>query len=78
MVLPLLKGGGSYEGLVDRSMLPNGLGKEYYPALLKNQTNLRYYGYFLNGKKHGNGTLYNTDGTIKYEGEFVNNKPKGS
>ena len=65
--------GGAYIGPVDRLNRPNGLGKEYFPPL--NQHKLRYYGYYLNGKKHGNGTLYNNDGKIYHHGEFLYGKP---
>ena len=65
--------GGTYIGSVDRLNRPNGLGKEYFPPL--NQHRVRYYGYYLNGKKHGNGTLYNNDGGISHHGEFLYGKP---
>ena len=65
--------GGTYIGTVDRLNRPNGLGKEYFAPL--NQHRVRYYGYYLNGKKHGNGTLYNNDGEIYHHGEFLYGKP---
>ena len=68
--------GGTYSGLVDRYKRPNGLGKEYYPPY--NLKKVRYYGYYLNGKKHGNGTLYDIDGEVYYVGEFHNGNPIGN
>ena len=65
--------GGAYIGLVDRLDRPNGLGKEYFPPPSANI--IRYYGYYLNGKKHGNGTLYNINGKVDYYGEFLDGKP---
>ena len=53
--------GGTYIGPVDRLKRPHGLGKEYFPPSNKRQR-LKYYGHYLNGKKHGNGTLYNVNG----------------
>ena len=37
---------------------------------------LKYVGDFLNGQKHGNGTLFWRDG-IYYEGQFLNNQRHG-
>ena len=31
----------------------------------------------MNGLRHGKGILYNENGIIKYEGDFVNGKYKG-
>ena len=36
-----------------------------------------YIGQYLNGKRHGKGTLYNKNGKVIYEGEFVNDKEEG-
>ena len=68
--------GGVYAGLVDRANLPNGLGKEYYPSFQGG--NIQYYGYYLNGNKHGNGKLYKIDGSVSYHGEFINGHPMGN
>ena len=68
-----LENGARYIGPVDRLKRPNGLGKEFYPP--PNLPKIRYYGYYLNGKKHGNGTLYNIDGKAYYQGEFLNGNP---
>ena len=35
-----------------------------------------YIGQSLNGKKHGKGKIFFSDGNIKYEGDFVNGKKK--
>ena len=67
--------GGTYVGPVDKMKRPHGLGKEYFPPSNKQQR-LRYYGHYLNGKKHGNGTLYNVNGGVSYEGKFVYGKPQ--
>ena len=67
--------GGTYIGPVDRLKRPHGLGKEYFPPSNKRQR-LKYYGHYLNGKKHGNGTLYNVNGGVSYQGKFVYGKPQ--
>ena len=68
--------GGSYKGMMDKLKRPNGLGKEYFPKMSAEKPEiLRYEGYYLNGMKHGNGTLYFVDGRMRYKGEFVNGKP---
>ena len=36
-----------------------------------------YIGQFLNGLRHGNGTLYYRNGNVQYEGEFINDKAEG-
>ena len=36
-----------------------------------------YIGEVLNGLKHGKGKIYNINGSIKYEGDFVNGKREG-
>ena len=71
-----LMDGGSYKGMVDKLKRPNGLGKEYFPKMSAEKPEiLRYEGDYLNGMKHGNGTLYFVDGRMRYKGEFVNGKP---
>ena len=67
--------GGTYIGPVDRLKRPHGMGKEYFPPSNKRQR-LKYYGHYLNGKKHGNGTLYNVNGGVSYQGKFVKGKPQ--
>ena len=69
--------GGTYVGPVDKLKRPHGLGKEYFPPSSRQQR-LRYYGHYLNGKKHGNGTLYNVNGGVSYKGKFVYGKPQGN
>ena len=68
--------GGKYTGLVDKFKRPNGLGKEYYPQF--HLQKVRYYGYYLDGKKHGNGTIYDIDGDVSYHGEFRSGRPIGN
>ena len=34
-----------------------------------------YIGNFKNDRFHGQGMIIKIDGSVKYEGEFVNNKP---
>ena len=71
-----LMDGGSYKGMVDKLKQPIGLGKEYFPKMsVEKPEIMRYEGDYLNGMKHGNGTLYFVDGRMRYKGEFVNGKP---
>ena len=37
-----------------------------------------YIGQWKNGLRHGKGTLYYKNGSIKYEGDFVNNEFEGN
>ena len=37
-----------------------------------------YIGQFKNSLKHGNGTMYDSNGNIKYEGDWINDKPEGN
>ena len=37
-----------------------------------------FIGQWLNGLRHGKGTLYYKNGNIKYEGEFIKDKYEGS
>ena len=67
--------GGTYIGPVDRLKRPHGMGKEYFPPSNKRQR-LKYYGHYLNGKKHGNGTIYYVNGGVSYQGKFVKGKPQ--
>jgi len=36
----------------------------------------RYEGKVKNYVPHGQGTLYNSDGSVKYRGEWINGKPE--
>lgn len=56
----------------------NGFGEHLWledPGKSKSLRN-RYEGMFFNGKRHGYGCFYYSDGT-RYEGEWVNNKKEG-
>ena len=51
---------------------PNGIGKCVYD-------NGNYYiGEFLNGIRHGKGTIYYKNNNIKYEGDFVEDRVEGN
>ena len=39
---------------------------------------MRYEGDYLAGIKHGNGTIFNSNDTIAYEGEFRDDVPDGT
>ena len=41
------------------------------------EVGLYYIGQFKNGFRNGKGILYNSNGNIKYDGEFLNNKYEG-
>ena len=45
-----------------------GEGKKYY------FNKLTYEGEFLNGNKNGKGKEYFTDGKLKFQGEYLNDK----
>ena len=47
----------------------NGRGKLTYPSGAK------YEGEFRNNKRHGEGRLTNADGSVKHEGEWVDDEP---
>lgn len=51
--------------------IPHGNG------MIFNQSKLRYSGEFINGKKHGFGNEFNSNGEIIYKGQFRNNKRHG-
>ena len=44
---------------------------------LINEDGSYYEGQFLNKYKHGEGKLFDKDGTIIYDGLYENNEPKG-
>tara|TARA_B100000886_G_scaffold197323_1_gene136033 strand:+ start:2064 stop:3869 length:1806 start_codon:yes stop_codon:yes gene_type:complete len=64
-----------YEGKCNSFLRYEGFGKLYFDTSDENH-NLQYEGNFLNGKFHGDGTLYNTVNK-KYEGGFHNGKKHG-
>ena len=74
-----LKNNGVYVGYFNRNKF-NGKGIQVAP---KNQTiencgeGIIYIGRWLNGKKYGNGHLYNKSGQLIYEGRFENDRPCG-
>ena len=37
-----------------------------------------FIGQFKNGLIHGKGTMYDSNGNIKYEGNWINGKPEGN
>lgn len=53
---------------------PNGKGTLHETI---NNVDYTYNGSFLNGKKHGNGTLTSEDSTYVYDGEFYENTKHG-
>ena len=57
-----------YDGIIFKDR-PNGFGT------LRSVGGETYYGYFKNGQKHGYGTLYKQDGTVVFEGSWLNNIP---
>ena len=57
-----------YDGIIFKDR-PNGFGT------LRSVGGETYYGYFKNGQKHGYGTLYKQDGTVVFEGSWINNIP---
>jgi len=65
-------GDGSYFiGSVDYQGRPSGQGQYHNPT-----GQLEYDGEFLGGQRHGEGILYQADGSI-YKGQFRFNKPNG-
>ena len=50
----------------NKNGLKNGYGKEY------NSKRLIYEGNYLNDKRYGHGKIYDKDGIIVFEGEFIN------
>lgn len=74
-----LKNNGVYVGYFSHNKY-NGKGMQIAP---KNQNiedcgeGFIYVGRWLNGKKYGNGRLYNKSGLLIYDGRFDNDKPCG-
>lgn len=74
-----LKNNGVYVGYFSHNKF-NGRGMQIAP---KHQTiencgeGFIYIGRWLNGKKYGNGRLYNKSGYLIYDGRFENDKPCG-
>lgn len=74
-----LKNNGVYVGYFSHNKF-NGKGMQVAPKN-KNIENCGegfiYIGRWLNGKKYGNGRLYNKSGQLIYDGRFENDKPCG-
>lgn len=74
-----LKNNGVYIGYFNRNKF-NGKGMQIAPRhqFLENcGEGFIYIGRWLNGKKYGNGHLYNKSGHLIYKGRFENDKPCG-
>ena len=69
---------------------PHGVGKFFSYQVLQNEEGvplfnhlkkmiirsyLKYSGEFVHGKINGSGRMYNTNGTIEFEGKFQDNQP---
>lgn len=60
-----------YEGEIDDQGLPHGKGIKY------DLDGMYYDGEWYHGKKNGHGIRYNEDGSINYEGNWVNDEMHG-